>query len=171
MNILLQVQKVVKLKTKVKLPYLDLTENGFYMVIPGGNYLETSIHAEEALCDVSSYLYNAWDHKSVIYGKNRPCLSCCGRMKSEAINEYNKNHGFLYSHAVEFQEEEARLHTLSLLYTSPSYITRKLSTEEQQMEYKKDPTNAGVAHVEGPEDFEKFIKGYDTASDSEDDES
>ena len=107
----------------------------------------------------------------MIYGKNRPCLSCCGRMKSEAINEYNKNHGFLYSHAVEFQEEEARLHTLSLLYTSPSYITRKLSTEEQQMEYKKDSTNAGVAHVEGPEDFEKFIKGYDTASDSEDDES
>ena len=159
---------MVKLKTKVKLPYLDLTENAFYLPIPGGNYLETNIHAEESLCDVSSYLYNAWDHKSVIYGKNRPCLSCSGRMKSEAINEYNKQHGFLYPHAVEHQEEDAKLHTLSLLYTSPSFITRKFFNNEQMTEYKKDPANAAVAHVEGPEDFEKFVKGYDTASDSED---
>lgn len=165
-----KVQKAVKLKTKIKMPYLDLTENGFYLLITGGNYLDTNLHAEEALCDVSGYLYSAWDHKSVIYGKNRPCLSCCGRMKSEAVDLYNKNHGFLYTHAVEYQEDDARLHTLSLLYTSPSFITRKVYENDEEVVEKAEYVKAGggnVEHVEGPDDYDKYVRGYDTASDSE----
>lgn len=181
-----RVQKVVKLKRKIKMPYLDLTENSFYLAVPGGNY-DACIHAEEALCDISKHLELAWEHKTVIYGKNRSCLTCCGRMKACSVDEFNKHQGMLFVNNLAYQDEDALEETLDLLYEQPSYIT--ISKEEIQLEedekaeyVKETPQEPSQERLQGaieenapkPEQKKKktktivkYLKSYDTASDTE----
>lgn len=168
-----KVQKTIKLRRKVKMPFLDLTENSFYLVIPGGNY-DAVIHAEEALCDISKHLDTAWDHKTIIFGKNRSCLSCCGRMKAIEA-KYNEHQGHLHAGLMQYQDEDATEETLALILQQPSYLTIRMEKKEKEIseektEYMKDSSQV-VAQTEPPPLVEEIVhlKHYDTASDSDDD--
>lgn len=116
-------------------------DNGIYLLALSHHACKDR-HAEEWLCDVADHLRKTDEKKYSfrIYGKKRPCVSCCGRMMTSKIDDYNKNSGYFWIPTIEQQSEEVARNTLKLAIRSVPNITVEWGTK---------------------------IRDYDTASDSD----
>ena len=167
--------------SKYMLNKFEYKKRTIYLLPPSTDTSPSERHAEEYLCDVADNIIlqskrrtNALSADtqlaSYIFGKTRPCMGCCGRMASSKIDYYNKHCGYLCTHGIEDQTQEAARNTLGLLLTEQPHVSygEELNGYDTASDSESDPTESSWTEQPNVSYSEK-LNGYDTAEDSETD--
>ena len=169
--------------SKYMLNKFEYKKRTIYLLPPSTDTSLSERHAEEYLCDVADNIIlqaklrtNALLSADIqmpvsyIFGKTRPCMGCCGRMASSKIDYYNKHCGYLCTHGIEDQTQEAARNTLGLLLTEQPHVSygEELNGYDTASDSEADPTES--SWTEQPHvSYGEKLNGYDTAEDSETD--